>query len=127
MEIEFLRRDGDERPVVGVVRWADGTVTVDADEADVREGLTRAFRRTPVAIDDASYRRLGTHGEVVLQPADLEWFRAVALTRAREETGLSPRFVPGVTRGGYDPAAGYRTFEEQVERLDAGAGATVER
>jgi hypothetical protein len=127
MKIEFLRRDGDERSVVGVVRWTEGVATVDADDEEIREGLARAFRRTPVAIDDASYRRLGTHGEVVLQPGDLEWFRAVALTRATQETGLSPRFVPGVTRGGYDPAAGYRTFEEQVERLDADAGATVER
>ena len=27
------------------------------------------------------------------------------------------RFVPGVTEGGFDPAAGYRTFEQQIERL----------
>jgi hypothetical protein len=127
MRVEFLRGEGEERSVVGVVRWADGAVTVDADDEHVRMALQRAFRRTPVVIDDPSYRRLGTHGEVVLQPSDLEWFRAVAQSRAVEETELSARFVPDVVKGGgYDPAAGYRTFEEQIERLDTGAGATVE-
>jgi hypothetical protein len=126
MEVEFLRADGEERTVVGTVRWHLGTVTVDAEDDQVRDRLARAFRRAPAVIDDASYRRLGTRGEVVVQPGNLDWFRAVALTRAVEETGLTPRFVPGVTAGGYDPAAGYRTFEEQVERLDARAGATVD-
>jgi hypothetical protein len=32
---------------------------------------------------------------------------------------LAARFVPGVVVGGFDPAAGYRTFEDQIERLDA--------
>ena len=121
MQVEFLRGQGEERVVVGTARWSDGDVTVASEDDEVREGLTHAFRRTPVAIDDASYRRLGTHGEVVVQPGDLEWFRAVALTRVPSETGLAPRFVPGVVAGGYDPAAGYRTFEQQVELLDARA------
>jgi len=119
MRVEFLRGEGEERAVVATARWNRGVVTVSSEEDDVLEALERAFRRTPVAIDDASYRRLGTHGEVVVQPGSLGWFRAAALTRAVAETGLSVRFVPGVTQGGYDPAAGYRTFEEQVERLDA--------
>jgi hypothetical protein len=121
MRIEFLRGDGDERVVVGTARWSDGDVTISSEDDQVRDALAHAFRRTPVVIDDASYRRLGTHGEVVVQPGDLEWFRAVALTRALSEAGLAPRFVPGVIAGGYDPAAGYRTFEQQVERLDARA------
>jgi hypothetical protein len=121
MRVEFLRGQGEDRVVVGAARWSDGDVTIASEDDEVREGLAHAFRRTPVAIDDASYRRLGTHGEVVVQPGDLEWFRAVALTRVPSETGLAPRFVPGVTAGGYDPAAGYRTFEQQVERLDARA------
>jgi hypothetical protein len=29
--------------------------------------------------------------------------------------------VPGVTSGGFDPAAGYRRFAEQVDRLTLGA------
>ncbi len=120
MQVEFLRGEGEDRTVVGSARYKDGEVTVAADEDEVRARLIRAFRRTPVAIDDASYRSLGTRGEVVLQPGDLEWFRAVALTRAMAETGLSARFVPEIEQGGYDPAAGYRTFEDQIERLASG-------
>jgi len=126
MQVDFLRGEGEGRTVVGSARYDSGEVTVTAEEDEVRTRLIRAFRRTPVAIDDASYRSLGTTGAVVLQPGDLEWFRAVALTRAMAETNLTARFVPGIERGGYDPAAGYRTFEEQIERLDSRAGATVE-
>jgi hypothetical protein len=123
MRVEFLRGGGEERTVVATAHWSRGAVTVSSEEDEVREALERAFRPTPVSIDDASYRRLGTHGEVVVQPGSLEWFRTAALTRATVESGLSARFVPGVTHGGYDPAAGYRTFQEQVERLDAAADA----
>jgi hypothetical protein len=35
------------------------------------------------------------------------------------ETGLEVRLVPRVTEGGFDPAAGYRPFEETIERLNA--------
>jgi hypothetical protein len=121
MQVEFLRAEGEERHVVATARWVDGQVTFESDDDEVAEQLVRAFRKTPVSIDDASYRRMGTHGEVVVQPGDLQWFRAVALTRATSETGLLPRFVPGISAGGYDPAAGYRTFEEQIERLSARA------
>jgi hypothetical protein len=41
--------------------------------------------------------------------------------RATQESGLSARLVPGVTEGGYDPAAQYRTFEESVELLTDGS------
>lgn len=118
MEVEFLRGEGEDRVVVATARWVDGDVTLESDDDETREQLAHAFRNTPVVVDDASYRRMGTHGEVVVQPGDLQWFRAVALTRATAETGLAARFVPGITQGGYDPAAGYRTFEEQIERLD---------
>jgi len=39
--------------------------------------------------------------------------------RAPAETGLEARLVPGVTEGGFDPAAGYRRFEDTIERLYA--------
>jgi hypothetical protein len=39
------------------------------------------------------------------------------MIRAPAETGLVARLVPEVERGGYDPAAGYRTFGSAVERL----------
>jgi hypothetical protein len=34
------------------------------------------------------------------------------------ETGLVPRFVPGAIVSGFDPAAGYRPFREEIELLD---------
>jgi hypothetical protein len=35
------------------------------------------------------------------------------------ETGLVARAVPGVVGGGYDPAANYLRFSEQIERLES--------
>jgi len=54
----------------------------------------------------------------MLQPGSLAWFRSVAQFRVLVETGLAARSVPGVTVGGYDPAANYRRFSEQIERLE---------
>ena len=54
-----------------------------------------------------------------LQPGTLEWFRAASFVRVPAETGLEVRLVPRVTEGGFDPAAGYRPFEETIERLNA--------
>jgi hypothetical protein len=56
---------------------------------------------------------------VVLQPGSLEWFRATAFTRVPAETGLGARAVADTIDGGYDPAANYRPFDEQIERIDA--------
>jgi hypothetical protein len=103
--------------VVASVSWIDGQPVIDTEDDILRSTLQRVFRRTPVVIDDPSYRRMGTAGEVLIQPGDLEWFRAVVQARIPAEAGLAGRFVPGVTEGGFDPAAGYRTFEEQIERL----------
>jgi hypothetical protein len=105
--------------LVGSATWRDGSIEIDADDADTRTALERVFRRTPVVTDDAAYRRQGTSGEVQLQPGNLEWFRAAAQVRAPAEAGVVARVVPGVTQGGYDPAAGYRTFEESIERLES--------
>lgn len=109
-------------PTVAAVTWSDGLTTVDAADPRIRTAIEGAFRRTPVVTDDPSLRYPGTRGASVLQPGDLEWFRAVALVRVPEETGLVPRFVPGPTVGGFDPAANYRRFPEQVERLNARTG-----
>jgi hypothetical protein len=105
-------------PAIASVTWSDGAAVVEADDPELRSALERSFRRTPVAIDDPSLRYPGTRGVSVLQPGDLEWFRAVALVRVPEEIGLVPRFVPGPTVGGFDPAANYRRFPDQVERLN---------
>jgi hypothetical protein len=94
-------------------------VVVDADDPKLRASIERAFRPVPVVVDDPSLRYPGTSGESVLHPGDLEWFRAVAHVRVTAETGLIARSVPGVTVGGYDPAANYRRFSEQVDRLES--------
>jgi hypothetical protein len=104
-------------PAVGSATWLGERVVVEADDPGLKASIERAFRPTPVVLDDPSLRSAGTHGEQMLQPGDLEWFRAVAQVRVAAETGLVARSVPGVTQGGYDPAANYRRFSEQIERL----------
>jgi hypothetical protein len=104
-------------PAVATATWRDGRVTVEADDPDLKAVLERSFRPTPVVVDDPALRPAGAHGEQILQPGDLEWFRSVGQVRAASDTGLVPRFVPGVDSGGYDPASNYRRFPEQIERL----------
>lgn len=131
MKVEFYRpapssAEGDpegETPpptLVGTATWVDPDVVVDTADVELRAALERAFRKTPVVTDDASYRRFGTHGEVMVQPGDLEWFRAAAFVRAPAESGLEARLVPGITEGGYDPASQYRRFDDAIERLASG-------
>jgi hypothetical protein len=119
VDVEYYRPDDEQKLTVASVHWDGREVTVRSDDPSVRDALAGAFRRSPVVVDDPSLRRLGTHGPSTLQPGDLEWFRAVARYRATDETGLVARFVPGRIVGGFDPAANYRRFEEQIERLDA--------
>ena len=116
MMVQFRRADAPD-DVLGAARWNDGAVEIDADEHAVRHAIERIFRRTPVVTDDASYRRQGTHGVVVVQPGSLEWFRAAAYARA-PELDLFARLVPEVREGGWDPAAQYRRFDESIERLE---------
>lgn len=118
MDLELYHPDDEQKLAVATARWDGEHVTITAEDTNLRDRLAQAFRRAPVVVDDASLRRLGTSGVVVLQPGDLEWFRAVAETRVPKETGLASRFVAQTVVGGYDPAANYRPFGEQVERLD---------
>jgi hypothetical protein len=104
-------------PAVASATWLGDRVEVDADDPERKASIERAFRPIPVVVDDPSLRYPGTSGGSVLQPGDLGWFRAVAYVRVLAETGLVARSVPGVTAGGYDPAANYRRFPEQIERL----------
>jgi hypothetical protein len=116
MQVEFHRPDEPDA-VLATATWTDGQAVISSDDEALAAALTRAFRHTPVVIDDASYRRLGTSGDVQIQPGSFEWFRAVVQARVPAETDLIGRFVPGVSKGGFDPAAGYRTFEDSIERL----------
>lgn len=105
-------------PAVASATWLGDRVIVDAEDPELKASIERAFRPVPVVVDDPSLRYPGTSGESVLQPGDLEWFRAVAQVRVPADTGLVARSVPGVTVGGYDPAANYRRFSEQIARLE---------
>ena len=118
MRVEFASPDDEQQATIATAEWHDGAITISSEDEPLRKKLAHAFRRTPVVIDDPSYRQLGTSGPVMLEPGGLAWFRAVAQGRAGAETGLEARFVPGASVGGFDPAAGYRRFREQIELLD---------
>jgi hypothetical protein len=119
MKVTFHRADDEEQLTVASAEWDGHDVTIVAEDDALRATLARAYRRTPVSTDDSSFRRLGTHGPAVIPPGDLEWFRAATTLRAAPESLLVARFIADAAAGGYDPAAGYRRFEDQVERLDA--------
>jgi hypothetical protein len=119
MRVEF-HRPGEPDVVVATATWDGSRASVASGDDEIAAALWRVFRPTPVVVDDPSYRRPGTSGEVVVDPGSLGWFRAAAQVRAAE-AGLVARLVPGVSEGGYDPAAGYRTFEDAVEGLTRGS------
>ena len=121
MKVEFHRPDDEEKATVATATWDGHDVTIQAPDDELRAALAKAFRRTPIVVHDPSSRHLGTFGETVLHPGDLDWFREVARVRVTAETGLQARFVPGVVENGYDPAANYREFREQVERIVTGS------
>ena len=119
MNVEFYAPEDEQKITVATAFWDGAGVTITAADDALRGTLAHAFRRSSVSVDDASLRRLGTSGPTVVAPGSLEWFRAVANTRSTTESGLAARLVPGSVIGGFDPAAGYRSFDEQLERLDA--------
>jgi hypothetical protein len=108
--------EGEPETIVAEATWEDARASIDVRDASVR-GLEGLVRPTPVAVEDPTLRAQGTHGAVLLQPGDREWFVAAVRTRA-EALGLAVRFVPEPGPGGWDPASQYRTFDEQIERLD---------
>ena len=110
-----LTRPGDPGSVVAVATWSNGRPDLEVLDRSV-EGLDTLLRPTPVVVDDPSLRPPGTSGDVLLEPGSSAWFRAALLTRA-EPLGLHVRFVASQIVGGWDPAASYRSFEEQIERL----------
>jgi hypothetical protein len=114
IRVELYRHE-DPDTVLAVATWNDGRPRVEPAEG-APDGVATILRPTPVVVDDASLRSLGSRGDVVLQPGSLEWFRA-ALSSRGAALGLSVRFVAGEVRNGWDPAANYRTFQEQARRL----------
>jgi len=119
MKAELYRpvhAEGEPTTVVAVAMWRDGRGRIDVLDPTV-PGLDGILRAVPVAVEDASLRQQGTHGEVLLQPGDRRWF--VAAVRARAEAiGLAVRFVIEAGPGGWDPASQYRRFDEQIEKLE---------
>jgi hypothetical protein len=114
IRVELYRHE-DPDTVLAVATWNDGRPRVEPAEG-APDGVATILRRTPVVVDDASLRSLGSRGDVVLQPGSLEWFR-VALSSRGAALGLNVRFVAEDVRNGWDPAANYRTFQEQARRL----------
>jgi hypothetical protein len=116
MRAEFYRED-DPSQVVATARWDGRRAVIEASDEPVRGALTRVFRPVPVVVDDAAFRSLGAHGEVVIEPGSVDWFRAAAYARAKEES-LGVRLVPEVAgQAGWDPAAAYRTFGDAMSRI----------
>jgi hypothetical protein len=118
VRVEFFRPNAPE-DVAGRARWDGKRAVIETDDDEVRAKLERVFRITAVVVNDASTRMLGASGESVFQPGSLEWFRAAALTRAAAED-LPARVVPDLEPGeGWDPAGDYRTFRNEIRRIDA--------
>lgn len=114
MRAELYRPEEPDRPLA-IAAWDGRAARLELLDG-APEGTADILRPTPIVVEDASPRPLGTHGEVLLHPGTFEWFREALRARA-EALGLAVRFVPLTLEGGWDPAATYRTFEEQVERL----------
>ena len=116
MRAELYRAD-DPNAVVAVATWSNGRASLEVLDASV-DGLDGLLHASPVVVDDPSLRGPGTSGESLLEPGSLGWFRKAIVTRA-EPLGLRVRFVTTEIVGGWDPAATYRSFDEQIERLSS--------
>jgi hypothetical protein len=114
MRAEFFR-ESDAEQIVGTATWDGRSVSTDASgDPDAASTLERIFRPTPVVVDDPALRPVGSFGPAVLEPGDLRWFMAAAMTRGAAE-GLAARFVVDDPQGmGWDPAGAYRPFLEVV-------------
>ncbi|MCA1727434.1 MAG: hypothetical protein LC722_07235 [Actinobacteria bacterium] len=104
--------------IVGRAAWDGRRVDIRAEDPEVEAALLRIFRAAPVVAEDPASRSRGTSGPTVTEPGSLEWFRFAALIRSGPE-GLAVRLVASPGSGGWDPAANYRTFRDQVARLQS--------
>jgi hypothetical protein len=117
----FMTGEGEDVCVRAMAAWYGDRVHVEADDPADAEAVRRVFRPTPLVVDDPAARGPGTTGPVQHQPGSLAWFRAAATVRGPAETGMAVRLDAGTMEGGFDPAANYRDFEEQIARLDRDA------
>jgi len=115
MRAEFFRPEAPDE-VLAVVAWDGRGARVEMAEQSVREALERIFRRSPLVVTDV-LPRPGATGETVVEPGDLDWFRAAAIVRGKREE-LAVRFV-SETAGGWDPAGMYRSMRSWVAEREA--------
>jgi hypothetical protein len=104
MRAELVRSDAPD-DVVASASWFEGRVVPESGDDAL---LARVFRSSAVSIDAPAMRQPGTSGPVVVEPGDLEWFRAAALLRGRAE-GYEVRFTTD-RPGGWDPAMDPQTY-----------------
>jgi hypothetical protein len=107
MRAEFYRPEEPDL-VVGTAEWDGRRVIVSAGGDDARRALERIFRASAVPIEEPSTGPPGTRGEEVVEPGDMEWFRAAALVRG-PEAGYAVRFST-TAPGGWDPALDPQTY-----------------
>ena len=105
MRADFFRADDPEN-VVGSAEWDGRRAAIEAEDQGIRTSLQRVFRSAPVALPYRGPR--GPEGETVVEPGDLQWFRAAASVRGQRE-GLQVRFVTDVA-GRWDPALDPQTY-----------------
>ena len=103
--------------MVAVATWDGVRAVIESDEENVRATLSRVFRASSIVIDDSALRPAGASGETVVEPGDLEWFRAAATVRGARE-GLGVRFASDAP-GGWDPAGSYHRMPNWVDRLES--------
>jgi hypothetical protein len=113
---ELYRPDAPD-DVVAVATWDDGRSRAEAT-GEAIEGLDRLLRAIPVCVPGGASSQIGATGDTLERPGSPSWFRAALLERA-PALGLAVRFVEDDVRNGWDPAANYRTFEQQEWRLAA--------
>jgi len=104
--------------ILGRARWDGRRAVIEAADPEVEAALRRVFRPTSVVADDPATRPNGSRGPSVVQPGSLEWFRWAALNRGPAED-LGVRLVAATGPGGWDPAATYRPFRDQVRLLQS--------
>ncbi|MCI0634643.1 MAG: hypothetical protein L0206_12115 [Actinobacteria bacterium] len=114
MRAELYRPDAPESPVA-IANWSDGRAHLEVIDRTI-PGLERLLKANTRRRGRPLVAPAGDTRSLVARTRSYAWFRAALLSRA-EPSGLKVRFVAGRIVGGWDPAAAYRPFEEQIERL----------